>query len=110
MIEHRAGELSDALDAVLCAPLLQSLDQADHRRRTAEIGEPHLDGARPGKQIFDHILDLHDAAAADDRYFHRLRALVHHAQHHRLYAGPRDAAVALADAGAARVDIDLQPE
>src|SRR5438094_2136433 len=59
MIEHRAGELGDALDAFLGAPFFQSLDQADHRRRVAEIGEAHFDRARAGEEIFDHILDLH---------------------------------------------------
>src|SRR5437764_915285 len=110
MMEHRAGELGNAPDALLCAPFLQPLDQADHRRWVAEVSEAHFDRARAGEQVFDHILDLHDAAAADDRNLHRLRALVDHAQDDRLDAGTRDAAIALADARAARLDVDLEPE
>src|SRR5438094_9476594 len=103
MIEHRAGELGDALDALLGAPFLQSFDQPDHRRRIAEVGEAHLHRGGAGEQVFNHVFDLHDAAAADDRNLHRFGALVDHAQDDRLDAGTRDAAIALADARAASV-------
>src|ERR1041385_6356631 len=78
MIEHRAGEVGDAGDAFFRAPFLQSLDQRDHRRRVAETGEADFHRGRAGEEVFDHVVDLHDAAAADDRDLHAPGALVHH--------------------------------
>src|SRR5438552_17351075 len=100
MSEHRTGQLGDALEAASLAPFLQPVDDGDHPRGIAEAEIADLDRSRAGKQVLDHVLDLHDATAADDRDLHALRALVDHAQDDGLQGRPRDPAVALDYRGA----------
>src|SRR6185295_4045402 len=104
-------------DAFSIAPSRTCRCQSSGLRRVIFNGDPsayahHADfqRGRAGEEVFDHVVDLHDAAAADDRDLHAPGALVHHAQHDRLHPRPRDAAVSLADARAPGFDIDLQAE
>ena len=106
--DHRAGEVGDAGEAAPFAPLFQPVDDRDHAGRIAEgeIADHHRAGA--GQHVLDHVLDLDDAAAADDRDLHRLRALVDHAQDDRLDAGPGKSAVAVADRWPEGLGVDLE--
>ena len=73
-----------------------------------EIADHHR--ARAGEHVFDDVLDLDDAAAADDRDLHRLGALIDHAHDDRLDAGPREPAELVADRRPERVGVDLEAE
>ena len=86
------------------------IDDSDHAGGIAEgqIADHHRSGA--GQHIFHRVLDLDDAAAADDRDFHRLGALMHHAHDDRLDARSRQAAELVADRRAERVGVDLQSQ
>src|SRR5713101_1057800 len=66
LVDHRAGEVGDAGKAAFCTPLLQALDDGDQARRIAEDEIADHDRAGAGQQVFDDVLDLDDAAAADD--------------------------------------------
>src|SRR5262249_58901528 len=104
-VDHGAGEIGDAGKAALGAPLFEPVDDGDDARRITENEIPDHDRACAGKHVFDHILDLDDAAAADDRNLHRLGALIDHAHDDRLDARSRETAELVADRGPETVDV-----
>src|SRR5262249_45675680 len=109
-IDHGPGEIGDAGKAALGAPLFEPVDDGDDARWIAENEIADHDRARAGEHVFDHILDLDDAAAADDRDLHRLGALIDHAHDDRLDARSREAAELVADRRPETVDVDLEAE
>src|SRR5258708_34254827 len=110
LVDHGAGEIGDASKAALGAPLFEPVDDRDDAGRIAENEIADHYRARAREHVFDHILDLDDAAAADDRNLHRFRALIDHAHDDRLDAGTRESAELVADRGPETVDVDLEAE
>src|SRR5262249_60466556 len=102
--------VGDAVESARLAPFCESVDDPDHAGGIAEIEVADLHGARAREEVLDDVLRLHDAAAADDRDLHALRALMDHAQDDGLDSRPRDSAVALPDAGAERLGVDLEAQ
>src|SRR5436190_2309993 len=64
VVDHRAGEIGDARKSLARAPLFQPIDDRDHAGGIAEsqIADHYRAGAR--QHVLDHVLDLHNAAAA----------------------------------------------